>query len=63
MIRLMKKTTVAFLLVTVVSVGVATSASAGVASVPQTLVATASNLQVTLTWTTPASNGGETITD
>jgi len=59
----MKKTAVAFLLATVVSAGVATNASAGLASVPQTLAATASNLQVTLTWTAPASNGGETITD
>ena len=63
MIRLIKKTAVAFLLATVVSAGVTTSAWAGLASVPQTLAATASNLQVTLTWTAPSSNGGETITD
>jgi len=42
---------------------VPTTALAAVASAPTGLTATAGDTQVTLAWTTPSSNGGETITD
>ena len=59
---LMRRTAV-FLTLAAVSALLPATAWAAVASAPTGLTATAGNTQVVLTWVTPTSNGGETITD
>lgn len=52
-----------FAVVAVTVLSVPGTAHAGLATAPLTLVATAGNTQVALTWTAPSSDGGENISD
>ena len=61
--RVLRRGIAVFLTVAAMSVSMPTTAWAALAGAPTSLSGTAGNLQVALTWTAPASDGGEAITD
>lgn len=61
--RIMKRSVTGGLVLLLVAALTPTVALAGLSNEPTGLTATSGNLQVSLSWTAPSSNGGETITD
>ena len=63
MSRVVRRVVAVVLTASVLAVLTSPTAWAGLSNEPTGLVATAGNLQASLSWTAPTSNGGETITD